>query len=57
MCLHHHLTVVTPPTKLDYVDSPEARKLFGTREDESTRQSINAQICTLQAANDGDKGI
>ena len=45
-----------PPTKLDYFDSPEARKLFGTREDENTCQSINAQIFTLQAANDGDKG-
>jgi hypothetical protein len=44
-----------PPTKLDYFDSPEACKLFGTWEDKNTHQSINAQICTLQAANDGDK--
>jgi len=48
MCLHCHLTVIAPPTQLDYFDSPEAHKLFGTREDENTHQSINAQICTLQ---------
>ena len=41
----HHCPATTTP--IDYFDSPEANHLFATKDDETTRQSVNAQIIVL----------
>ena len=50
----HHCPATTTP--IDYFDSPEANHLFATKDDETTRQSVNAQIAVLMSANDGATG-
>jgi len=51
-CAHH----CSSNTPYNYFDSPEARILFATNENENTRQSIYAQIDILKMAQDGEYG-